>query len=65
MSRCIRAGAVPPACEKIHWMSGKRCAVPLNRMLVMVRAVSVPSSITGSGTPGMMLTQQSLRNGWV
>ena len=45
MNRWTRKGAVPPACEKMKLMSGKRAAVPLKIRLAIVRVVSVPSSI--------------------
>jgi hypothetical protein len=39
---------VPPACEKIHLISGNCSAEPLNSKLAIVRVVSVPSSISAS-----------------
>ena len=49
---------VPPAWLKMKRMSGQRLSVPPNNRLAMVRVVSVPNSIAGSGMPGTMLTQQ-------
>jgi hypothetical protein len=45
---CVRRniGAVPPACEKIHLMSGNCSAEPLNSKLAIVRVVSVPRLIS-------------------
>jgi hypothetical protein len=56
---------VPPACEKIHLMSGNCSAEPLNSKLAIVRVVSVPSSISGSNTSGTRFRQQSFLNGCV
>ncbi len=49
---------VPPPWEKMIFMSGQRAAVPLNTTLAIVREVSVPHSMTDSGTSGMRLPQQ-------
>ena len=45
--RSTKKGMVPPACEKMNLMLGQRCAVPLNKMLVMVRVVSVGGANSG------------------
>ena len=50
---------MPPPWEKISVRSRKRAAAPLNTRLAIVRVVSVPHSMTESGTSGMSRPQQS------
>ena len=62
--RPARNGAVPPACDQMYWMSGKRVEVPLNMTPRMARVVSVPYSMMPGGTSGMRFLQQLAAVGW-
>ena len=50
--RPARNGAVPPACDQMKRMSGKRAASPLKATPMIARVVSVPYSMLPGATPG-------------
>ena len=56
---------VPPLCDQIQRMSGKRAAAPVNITEARVRVVSVAYSMAESGSPGTTLRQQAAVSGWV
>ncbi len=56
---------VPPPCDQMNRMSGKRAAVPVNSTEPIARDVSVWNSTTARCTSGRSPRQQSATVGWV
>ena len=54
---------MPPLCEKIQRIFGKRAAAPLKSRLAMVRVVSVAYSMVPAETPGTVLPQHAGTSG--
>ena len=55
---------VPPPCDQIMVILGKRRDAPPNTMRAIARVVSVPYSIAELVMPGTRLSEQSGIEGW-
>jgi hypothetical protein len=65
LRRLVMNGTVPPPCDQMNLMSGKRVTVPVCRTLRIARVVSITNSTPRAcASVSVVCTAHAAQNGW-